>query len=66
MTGHGPDPRVQSAHGPRVVGRRRSLRQVIVGRGERVILGALMSLAATLVERRLKKAFGTRTSGRTS
>jgi hypothetical protein len=41
-------------------GRRRSLRQELVGRGERVILGALMSLAATVVERQLRKAFGTK------
>lgn len=41
-------------------GRRRSLRQELVGRGERVILGALMSLAATIVERQLRKVFGTK------
>ena len=41
-------------------GRRRSLRQELVGRGERVILGALMSLAATIVERQLRKVFGSK------
>ena len=67
MPGPGSASRGEPAQPPQVLRRGRSFRQVIVGRGERVILGALMSVAVTLVERRLKKAFGTRTSaGRAS
>ena len=37
-------------------------RQRLVGRVERLVLGALMSVAATLVERQLKRAFDRRRS----
>ena len=43
--------------------RRRRLGPALVARVERVLLGMLMSLAATVVERRLQRAFTRRTSG---
>jgi hypothetical protein len=41
-------------------GRPRSLRDRVVGRVERALLGVAMSLAAAVLERRLRKSFARR------
>jgi hypothetical protein len=37
--------------------RRRGLRAQVIGRAERLILGALMSVAAAIVDRQLRRTF---------
>jgi hypothetical protein len=40
--------------------RRHGLRAQVIGRAERLILGALMSLAAAIVDRQLRRTFSRR------
>ncbi|MDQ6792635.1 MAG: hypothetical protein M3075_18630 [Candidatus Dormibacteraeota bacterium] len=49
--GHPPRPRAFRRHG---------LRAQVIGRAERLILGALMSLAAAIVDRQLRRTFSRR------